>query len=69
MDDIEFLEAIHIGDLVYLTATLIREGTTSMRIHVEVSSENLIEQVKRKIRACDIVFVAIDEHGKKTTIK
>jgi len=68
VDDIEFLEAIHIGDLVYLTATLLEIGTTSMRIKVEVSSENLIEQVTKSNCACEIVFVAIDDHGKKTTI-
>jgi acyl-CoA hydrolase len=36
---------------------------------VEVSSENLIEQIKKDNCACDIVFVAIDKNGKKTTIK
>ena len=40
-----------------------------MRINVEVSSENLIEQVKKLNCACDIVFVAIDQEGNKTTIK
>lgn len=65
VDGIEFSEAIHIGDLVYLTAELIKTGTTSMRIHVEVSSENLIEQEKKENCACDIVFVAIDKNGKK----
>ena len=69
VDDIEFLKAIHIGDLVFLTATLIKVGNTSMRIHVKVSSENLIEQVKKENCACDIVFVAIDQAGNKTTIK
>jgi acyl-CoA hydrolase len=39
-----------------------------MRIKVEVSSENLIEQVTKSNCACEIVFVAIDDHGKKTTI-
>ena len=69
VDDIEFLEAINIGDLVFLTATLISVGTTSMRIHVKVSSENLIEQMTKENCACDIVFVAIDQEGNKTTIK
>jgi acyl-CoA hydrolase len=68
VDDIEFLEAIHIGDLVFLTATLLRVGNTSMRIKVEVSSENLIGQVLKNNCACEIVFVAIDSNGKKTTI-
>ena len=69
VDDIEFLKAIHIGDLVFLTATLIEVGNSSMRSHVKVSSENLIEQVKKENCECDIVFVAIDQEGNKTTIK
>lgn len=68
VDDIEFLAAIHIGDLVFLTATMLHVGNTSMRIKVEVSSENLIDQTLKNNCACEIVFVAIDSHGKKTTI-
>ena len=36
---------------------------------VFLNTENLIEQVKKENCACDIVFVAIDQEGNKTTIK
>ena len=68
VDDIEFLEPIHIGDLVLLDAEIIKVGNTSLRIHVNVSSEGLIEKIKKQNCACDIVFVAIDEDGNKSKI-
>lgn len=69
VDDIEFLEPISIGDLVKLEAKIIKVGNTSIRIHVDVTSEGLIEREIKTNCACDIVFVAIDKDGKKTTIK
>ncbi len=69
VDDIEFLEPIHIGDLVKLSAEIVKVGNSSLRIQVEVRSENLIEINQKKNCVCDIVFVAIDKNGKKTTIK
>ncbi|MDB4643522.1 hypothetical protein OAF48_03640 [Flavobacteriaceae bacterium] len=68
VDDIEFLEPIHIGDLVLLDAKITKVGKTSIRILVNVSSENLIDKIKKQNCACDIVFVAIDEDGKKSKI-
>ena len=68
VDDIEFLEPIHIGDLVLLDAEIIKVGNTSLRIHVNVSSEGLIEKIKKQNCSCDIVFVAIDEDGNKSEI-
>ena len=68
VDDIEFLEAIHIGDLVYLTATLIRVGTTSIWHMLKFQWKLDWTSEERKLR-CDIVFVAIDKQGKKTNIK
>jgi len=47
---------------------MLHVGNTSMRIKVEVSSENLIDQTLKNNCACEIVFVAIDSHGKKTSI-
>ena len=68
VDDIEFLEAVHIGDLVILDAEIIKIGNTSLRIHVNVSSESLVEKIKKQNCACDIVFVAVDDAGNKIQI-
>ena len=65
VDDIEFLKPILIGDLVMLKAKVIKVGKTSLRINVKVSSENLIDKVKKQNCECDIVFVSIDDNGNK----
>lgn len=68
VDGIEFLEPCYIGDLVTLKAKIIKIGRTSLRIHVEVYSEHLIKKNKKKNCSCDIIFVALDINGKKTTV-
>jgi acyl-CoA hydrolase len=68
VDDIEFKNPISIGDLVLVEASVLRSGTTSIRIHVTVASENLIEGERKDNCACDIVFVALDEQGNKIAI-
>ena len=68
VDDIEFKNPISIGDLVLVEASVLRLGTTSIRIHVTVASENLIAGERKDNCACDIVFVALDEQGNKIAI-
>ena len=68
VDDIEFKNPISIGDLVLVEASVLRLGTTSIRIHVTVASENLITGERKDNCACDIVFVALDEQGNKIAI-
>ena len=68
VDDIEFKKPISIGDLVTVTATVVRLGSTSIRMHVTVASENLVEAKHKDNCACDIVFVALDESGQKIPI-
>lgn len=69
VNGIEFLAPIHIGDLIYIQAKVVHQGTTSLRIEVDVASENLIEKKRKKNCTCELTFVAIDAEGNKTTIK
>jgi len=54
--------------LVSLDAEIIKVGKTSLRIKIDVSSTNLIRNKSKKNCECFIVFVTVDENGKKTTI-
>jgi len=69
VDDIEFLKPINIGDLVKLVAEIVKVGESSLRIKIIVNSINLIKNISKKNCECFIVFVAVDENGKKTKIK
>lgn len=57
---IRFLEPVLIGDLVSVTATLIRTGTSSLHIAVDVSTRNLQTSEEKLTTHCVIVFVAVD---------
>lgn len=57
---IRFLEPVLIGDLVSVTATLIRTGTSSLHMAVDVKSRNLKTGEEKLTTHCVIVFVALD---------
>lgn len=69
VDGIEFTNPISIGDLVHLHARVLQKGTTSIRMHVTVCSENLVSNRRLENCACDIVFVAVDKQGNKQKIQ
>ena len=62
---IRFLEPVLIGDLVSVTATLIRTGTSSLHIAVDVSTRNLQTSEEKSTTRCVIVFVAVDPDSGK----
>lgn len=59
-----FLRPVHIGDLVSCHVELVKLGSTSMTIAVEVWTETLATGKKDKVTEGTFVFVAIDEQGK-----
>jgi acyl-CoA hydrolase len=62
VDGIRFLAPIRIGELVTVTATLLRTGTSSMQFAVEVRARAPAEEAgqARLCVRCVIVFVALD---------
>ena len=68
VDNIEFINPMHIGDLVHIESTLVKTGNTSMNFHVEVLSENLKTGTQVINCQCDIVFVAVDKEGNKRSL-
>ncbi len=57
---IRFMQPVLIGDLVSVTATLIRTGTSSLHVAVDVMSRNLQTSEEKLTTHCVIVFVAVD---------
>lgn len=62
---IRFLQPVLIGDLVSVTATLIRTGTSSLHVAVDVMSRNLQTSEEKLTTHCVIVFVAVDPDSGK----
>ena len=60
-----FHKPVLVGDLVSIHAEMLKEGTTSMHIGVEVWATRRPQQKQIKVTEAVFVFVALDENGKK----
>jgi acyl-CoA hydrolase len=69
VDNINFTSPMKIGDLVSLSAKILSVGTTSMRIEICVTSENLLTEVISDNCSCEMVFVAVDKQGAKRNLE
>ncbi|MCD1116863.1 acyl-CoA thioesterase [Chryseobacterium turcicum] len=65
---IRFYEPIKIGEIVKVEAQVIYTGSSSMHISINVFSRNLKQPTFDKKTHCIIVFVAVDENGKKLPV-
>lgn len=70
MREVIFHEPVFIGDLVSFYARTVKTGNTSITIHVDVEAERFgTPGVIVKVTEAEVVFVAIDEQGRKVPIK
>jgi uncharacterized protein (TIGR00369 family) len=63
LDEMTFLEPVHIGEVLTLHASVNDVGTTSMECGVRVEAENPITGRKVHAASAYLVFVAIDGDG------
>jgi len=69
MKEVKFHEPVFIGDLVSFYARTLKVGNSSITIHVDVEAERFgTPGVIVKVTEAEVVFVAIDETGKKVSI-
>lgn len=64
IDEMTFLEPVHIGEVVVLRACVNDVGTTSMECGVRVDAENPITGTVRHVNSAYLVFVAVDDEGR-----
>ncbi len=64
MDHIDFIQPVHLGDLVTLRSSVNRAFTTSMEVGVKVWAENPRTGAVVHVASAYLVFVAIDEQGR-----
>ena len=70
MHEVEFIAPVYVGDVVSFYADVVREGTTSLTVRVEVEAERFSEPgTKARVTEAEVVYVAIDENGKATPIR
>jgi uncharacterized protein (TIGR00369 family) len=68
IDSMIFREPIKIGDLVILNAEVTYTGRTSMEAEVHVVAENPVTGERTHTNTAYIVYVALDDDGKPTTV-
>ena len=68
MDHIDFIHPVHLGELLTLKSSVNRAFTTSMEVGVKVWAENTQTGVLRHVASAYLVFVAIDEKGKRVRV-
>lgn len=70
MHEVGFIAPVYVGDVVSFYAAVVREGRTSLTIHVEVEAERFNEPGSRvRVTEAEVVYVAIDGNGKATPIR
>jgi uncharacterized protein (TIGR00369 family) len=68
IDSMTFRQPIRIGDLVILNAEVSYVGRTSMEAEVHVIAENPISGERTYTNTAYLVYVALDDMGRPTTV-
>jgi acyl-CoA hydrolase len=68
MDHIDFIQPVRVGDLLTLKSSVNRAFSTSMEVGVKVWVENTQTGVMLHVASAYLVFVAIDQHGRRVRV-
>ena len=68
VDAMIFHRPVKVGDEVSLYATLVRQGRTSMTIHVDAWRRPRQSAVSEKVTEANFTFVALDDEGRPVPI-
>ena len=64
VDQVMFLQPIHVGELVTFLASVNHTGTSSMEVGIKVVAENIRTQATRHANSCFFTMVAVDDERK-----
>ncbi len=68
VDQVLFLQPIHVGELVSFLASINFTGTTSMEVGIRVVTENIQQRLVRHANSCYFTMVAVDANGKSVAV-
>jgi acyl-CoA hydrolase len=68
MDHIDFIQPVHLGDLLTLKSSVNRAFSTSMEVGVKVWAENTRTGSVAHVASAYLVFVAIDKEGRRQKV-
>jgi uncharacterized protein (TIGR00369 family) len=68
IDAMNFVQPVHIGEVVTLRASVNDVGRTSLEVGVRVDAENVRTGEIKHVASAYLVYVALDEHGRPTAV-
>ena len=68
MDHIDFIQPVHVGDLLILKSSVNRAFSTSMEVGVKAWAEDTQAGIYRHVASAYLVFVAIDKDGSRVRV-
>ena len=69
MKEVEFLEPVHVGDLVSFYTSTVKVGRTSIVIRVEVEAQRKADySIRAKVTEAEVIYVAVNEEGRPIPI-
>lgn len=68
VDQVMFLEPIHVGELVTFLASVNYTGRTSMEVGIRVVTENIQQRTVRHANSCYFTMVAVDADRKPQAV-
>ena len=68
VDQVMFLQPIHVGELVTFMVAVNHTGTSSMEVGIKVLAENIRTQALRHANSCFFTMVAVDDDRKPVAV-
>jgi acyl-CoA hydrolase len=68
VDQVMFLQPIHVGELVTFLASINYTGRTSMEVGIRVVTENIQKRLVRHANSCYFTMVAVDADRKPVEV-
>ena len=68
VDQVMFLQPIHVGELVTFLASINYTGTSSMEVGIRVVTENIQQRLVRHANSCYFTMVAVDANRKPVAV-
>ena len=68
VDQVMFLEPIHVGELVTFLASVNHAGRSSMEIGIKVIAEDIRSKVVRHVNSCFFTMVAVGDDRKPVAV-
>src|SRR5690625_3391160 len=68
IDELSFLEPVHVGDVLIVQASVNAVGETSVEVGVKVEAEGWLSAERRHTTTAYLVMVALDNDGRPVTV-